>query len=446
MQAVDGHEQTSEGGERYRMGEVIGRGGLGEVYRAEDTQLHRPVAIKRLHGVDDPAGEGAARIMQEARHLAALQHPNIVTIYDVIARRGDVVVVMELLQGRTLQEVAESAPLGMREFVDVMRQTLAGLIAAHAQGMLHRDIKPSNLMLSKLPSGGSQLKILDFGMAKIAPEPSRQTKDHEGALMGSIFMMSPEQLEGTPLDARSDLYSLGCVAYFALTATYPFSGKTVVEVITAHLQGRRVPLKEMRPDLPVAVCSWVERLMALRPAERPESASDALEEFEIALEARQTFVRLETPAPAVAEVRPRFRFHLPRVRLADLGVAFFLVAICVFAFHQLTKSRAAALPPVTPEIAVGNTGAILDRTGQAVTVEGVVGKVIPGAGGLRKLTFEGLEPGGLSLVFFSTESPAEFVRRLSTYVGRKVRVTGVVSAPDGAPQIFVESFSQLQTL
>lgn len=428
------------------MGDIIGRGGLGEVYRAEDTQLHRLVAIKRLHGVDDPEGEGAARIMREARHLAALQHPNIVTVYDVIANQGDVVVVMELLQGRTLQEIAESAPLGMREFAEIIRQVLAGLIAAHAQGMLHRDIKPSNLMLSKLPSGGSQLKILDFGMAKVAPEPSRQTKDHEGALMGSIFMMSPEQLEGTPLDVRSDLYSLGCVAYFALTATYPFAGKTVVEVITAHLQGRCVPLKEMRPDLPAAVCAWVERLMAVRPAERPESAADALEEFEIALEAKRTFARVETPVAMVTGPKPRPRLHLPRIRLADIGVAVFLIVICALAFHQLTRSRSVVRPAETPEIAVTDTAAILDRTGQAVTVEGVVGKVVPDNGGLRRLTFEGMAPGGLSLVFFSTESPAEFVKQLSAYVGRKVRVTGVVSAPDGAPQIFVESFSQLQTL
>lgn len=446
MQAVDDPEKAPGGGERYRMGDMIGRGGLGEVYRAEDTQLHRLVAIKRLHGVDDPEGEGAARILREARHLAALQHPNIVTVYDVIANQGDVVVVMELLQGRTLQEITEGAPLGMREFADIMRQTLAGLIAAHAQGMLHRDIKPSNLMLSKLPSGGSQLKILDFGMAKVAPEPSRQTKDHDGALMGSIFMMSPEQLEGAALDGRSDLYSLGCVAYFALTATYPFAGKTVVEVITAHLQGRYVPLKDMRPDLPAAVCEWVERLMAVRPVGRPESAAEALEELESALEARRPFVRLETPLAVTEEAKPRWRFHLPRIRLADLGVAVFLIVICSLVLLQFSKSPAGSRPVETPEISVTDTEAILGRTGQAVTVEGVVGEVRPGEGGLRKLTFQGMEPGGLSLVFFSTESPAEFVKRLSTYVGRKVRVTGVVSAPDGAPQIFVESFSQLQTL
>jgi serine/threonine protein kinase len=139
--------------ERYRMGEIIGRGGLGDVYRAEDTQLCRLVAVKRLHNLEGGAEEGAARILQEARHLAALQHPNIVTVYDVIANRGDVVVVMELLQGKTLQEIAEKAPLTAEDFVDVMEQTLQGLIAAHSRGMLHRDIKPSNLMLSQLPSG-----------------------------------------------------------------------------------------------------------------------------------------------------------------------------------------------------------------------------------------------------------------------------------------------------
>lgn len=443
MQAVDDCEEASPpSGDRYRMGEIIGSGGLGEVYRAEDTQLCRLVAVKRLLGVNGSPSEASAKILQEARHLASLQHPNIVTVYDVIANRGDVVVVMELLQGRTLQEIAEKAPLSLEEFADVMRQALEGLVAAHAQGMLHRDIKPSNLMLSQLPSGATQLKILDFGMAKVAPEPSSQTKDQDGALMGSIYMMSPEQLEGSPLDARSDLYSLGCVAYFSLTAQYPFTGKTVVEVITAHLQGRRVPLHELRSDLSPPVCEWVDRLMAIKPKDRPVSASMAFEELKRALGKKQTKAR---PKPVVE--KPRQPWRLPKVRMADIGVGILLVAICVFCYIQLVPSHGFGTSSETANINVREKASFLALEGKPVTVEGIVARVSSDkGGGFRRLIFEGTVEGDLTLVFFSTESPAELMRELSNYVGRKIRVSGKVTVQDGAPQIFVDSFSQLETL
>jgi len=424
------------------LGEIIGSGGLGEVYRAEDTQLRRLVAVKRLHGVEGAAGEASARIMQEARHLAALQHPNIVTVYDVIANRGDVVVVMELLQGRTLQEIAEKAPLSLEDFADVMRQALEGIVAAHAQGMLHRDIKPSNLMLSQLPSGATQLKILDFGMAKVAPEPSSQTKDESGALMGSIYMMSPEQLEGSPLDARSDLYSLGCVAYFALTACHPFSGKTVVEVITAHLQGRRVPLRELRSDLPRPLCEWVNRLMAVKPGDRPATAAAAFEELKRALGKKPLKA---TAAHAVED--PRGPWRLPKIRWADIGVGILLVAICGFSYHQLAMSNGSGVSPETSKVAVREKASFLAREGKPVVVEGIVERVSSDkGGGFRRLIFAGTVEGDLTLVFYSTESPAELMRRLSNYVGRKIRVSGKVNVQDGAPQIFVDSLSQLETL
>lgn len=423
------------------MGEIIGSGGLGQVYRAEDTQLCRLVAVKRLHGENGMPSEASAKIMQEARHLAALQHPNIVTVYDVIANQGDVVVVMELLQGLTLQEIAEKAPLSVEEFADVMRQTLEGLVAAHAQGMLHRDIKPSNLMLSKLPTGATQLKILDFGMAKVAPEPSSQTKDQDGALMGSIYMMSPEQLEGSPLDARSDLYSLGCVAYFALTAQYPFTGKTVVEVITGHLQGRRVPLRELRSDLPLPLCEWVDRLMAIKPRDRPASASAAFEELRRALHKKPAE---PVPKPVIRNAREPWR--MPKIRWADIGLGILLVAICGFSYYQLGFSRGSGASEPA-RIALQEKAAFLEHEGKTVTVEGVIEKVSSDKdGGFRRLVFQGSVDGDLTLVFFSAENPAELIRKLANYVGRKIRVTGTVTVKDGAPQIFVDSFSQLETL
>ena len=449
MQAVDSRLEVPPG-ERYRLGEVIGRGGLGDVYEAEDTELCRRVAVKRLHGLEAGAEESAARILQEARNLAALQHPNIVTVYDVIARRGDVVVVMELLQGKTLQELAEKAPLSIEDFGEVMEQSLQGLIAAHARGMLHRDIKPSNLMLSRLPDGEAQLKILDFGMAKIAPGPSEQTKDEEGALMGSIYMMSPEQLEGRPLDVRSDLYSLGCVAYFALTACYPFSGKTVAEVIAAHLQGRRTPLETLRPDLPKPLCAWVDRLMAIRPDDRPSTAVSALAQLRGVLDpvpAAPVVVSLSPMRPVAERVPRNWRIPLPRIRFADLGVAGLLVAICAVCYFWLGLPGKKTVAAAIPTVAATERQAVLAHLGKPVILEGVVRDVAPGASrGFRFLRFEGTGDNDIALAFFSAESPVELVRKMSGFVGRKVRVSGTVGQQDNRPLIFVDSFSQLETL
>lgn len=448
---------------RYVVDESVGRGGLGEVFRAHDTQLNRWVAIKRLH--PDPAGGQGGKIMQEARHLAALQHPNIVTIYDFIEDKGDVVVVMELLHGRTLQDVAEKAPLLQQDFINFMRQCLEGLIAAHALGMLHRDVKPSNLMIIDLPSGAFQVKILDFGLAKVIPEPSLQTTDQGGGLLGSVFTMSPEQLEGKLLDARSDLYSLGCVGYFALSTYYPFNGASVPEVICAHLQQRMTPLHELRPDLPRPLCDWLTRLMALRPEDRPETASVALEELHAVLRGKPP----ELPKPALAPAPSRPVAAPPPKKKAPVAaiVVVLLVVAGVVAYLILTQSpakpepapaqvtAAAPAPSATPvslpailNIPPQNTAEFLQNVGNEVEVEGVIERSgVSKTGATRFLNFAGSHRGDFTLVFFVKESPGEFTEsRLSEYIGKKIKVRGKVTTFDGAPQIQVKSLSQLTTL
>jgi tRNA A-37 threonylcarbamoyl transferase component Bud32 len=430
---------------RYRVGDSIGRGGLGEVFRAEDTQLHRQVAIKRMHSEDIEAGERAEKVIQEARHLAALQHPNIVTVYDVIEDRGDVLVVMELLRGRTLQEIVESAPLLELDFVNVMRQTLEGLIAAHSLEMLHRDIKPGNLMLVDLPSGAFQVKILDFGLAKIAVEPSLQTLDQTGALMGSVYTMSPEQFEGRPLDARSDLYSLGCVAYFALTGYYPFNGKNVPEVICAHLQRRMAPLKELRTDIAPALCEWVGRMMATYPDNRPASAAQALEEL-------NALANGSRPVPAPARPAPVPQSTAPTPKpWAGIGVAVAVLVLCGLYFQQFLKP-AAGTPPAAaatgPTVAVTDTAALLAQEGKRVVVEGEIERTgVNKAGTVRYLNFLGTRRGDLTLVFFTERASQEFTEeRLSGFVGKTIRVNGTVRVYEGTPQIEIDSFSQIEML
>jgi hypothetical protein len=421
---------------------------LGEVFRAHDTQLNRWVAVKRLH--QDAAESENGKIMQEARHLAALQHPNIVTIYDFISDRNDIVVVMELLHGRTVQEIAEKAPLLQEDFTNVMRQTLEGLIAAHAVGMLHRDIKPSNLMVIDLPSGAFQVKILDFGLAKVAPEPSLQTTDNTGTLMGSIFTMSPEQFEGKPLDPRSDLYSLGCVGYFALTTYFPFLGATVPEVICSHLQQKVTPLRELRPDLPPALCEWLTRMMSLHPEDRPSSAARALEELQAALDGKVAPVAGQVVSRPVASATQE---PLKRKPLAAGLVAGTVLLLAAVAFYfrptaQVEAEPKAPIPEAKAEmvkIAPGDTAAFLKNVGKTVEVEGrIVRSGVNRSETVRYLNFADSSRRDVALVFFIKDAPADFTQeRLSEYVGKDVRVTGLVTIYDGTPQVVISNLSQL---
>jgi serine/threonine protein kinase len=264
--------------ERYQINGELGRGGLGVVYRAFDTQLGRDVAIKRvLVDSGEPVDELTENLIKEARTLSALKHPHIVTIHDVGRDEEGPFVVMELLEGETIDVIIEKATLPLAEFKEFAVQSLEGLLAAHSAGLIHRDLKPPNLMLVWLPSGKFQVKILDFGLAKFSRKPSGQTMDQGDSILGSIHFMTPEQFERAPLDARTDLYSLGCIFYFTLAGQYPFLGKSPVDVMTAHLFHRITPLHDLRPDVPESICAWIDSLMARQMDDRPTDARAALD-------------------------------------------------------------------------------------------------------------------------------------------------------------------------
>jgi len=262
--------------DRYEIREQLGQGGLGAVYRAYDTQLRREVALKR---VITPTQESVENLQHEATALSSLMHPNIVTVFDVGQGEEGGFVVMELLDGETLDETIERAPLTLSDFVEVVNQTLEALIAAQAVKMTHRDLKPGNVMVIWRPSGKFQIKILDFGLAKVSETPSRQTIDQEEGIMGSIYFMAPEQFERGSLDFRTDMYALGCIYYYCLTGEYPFDGDTAPQVMMAHLHHQVKPLEERRPDIPLEVSQWVMWLMNRNPEDRPASAREALDRF-----------------------------------------------------------------------------------------------------------------------------------------------------------------------
>jgi serine/threonine protein kinase len=299
--------------ERYEIRGKIGQGGLGAVYRGFDTRMNREVAIKRIsvsNGDADLQEESTRQLIKEAGALASLQHPNIVTIYDVGTDEDGPFVVMELISGKTLDELIERAPLTWPDFRELAIQTQEALIAAQELNLTHGDIKPSNLMLTWLPSGKFQVKIVDFGLATLSQSQTAEELEQIEAVFGSIFFMAPEQFERVPLDARMDIYAMGCVYYQALTGLYPFTGDTGHEVMVSHLHHKVTPLQDVRADIPLWACDWIMWMINRQPADRPDSSRAALQVF---------FQNDKTPNPtkslgkaqAAVAGAPRARLPIP---------------------------------------------------------------------------------------------------------------------------------------
>ena len=267
--------------ERYKIYEKLGAGGVGAVFRAYDSQLKRWVAVKRLLSANEAAQDKniAAELRREADALASMRNPNIVTIFDVASDDEGMFMVMELLQGEDLADVVARGPLPYDDFKELASQTLEGLLSAHQHHILHRDIKPENIKVERLPGGRLQSKIIDFGLARAGLRARKQTEDQEGTVMGSIYYMAPEQLTREPVDERTDLYSLGCVFYEALSGKKAFDGESMSDVIDKHIDHVFTPLHVIAPHVPQWLGAWCARLMAQKPDDRPANAQQAIEEF-----------------------------------------------------------------------------------------------------------------------------------------------------------------------
>jgi len=330
--------------QRYQVKGKLGHGGLGEVYLAHDTQLDREVALKRVRAKDS-GNEGsqalAADLVREAKTLSALQHPNVVTIFDVGTDEQGPFVVMEYLKGETLDQVIERARVTVEDFREIVLQTMEGMVAAGSLGLVHRDLKPGNLMVNWLPTGKIQVKILDFGLAKFSRSAAPQTQDHEAGIMGSIYFMAPEQFERLPLDARTDLYSLGCIFYQLLTQKHPFEGSRGVDVMVSHLQHLVTPLHEHRSDVPSWMADWVMWLISREMDDRPADARTALQFF---LEGKSG---LRAAAPAK-----------PAARAAGA-----VTAKVAAAARQPAVPRQAVLPPPGPVAATSGVPPVRGRPG-----------------------------------------------------------------------------------
>jgi formylglycine-generating enzyme required for sulfatase activity/dienelactone hydrolase len=275
----------------FEITDKLAEGGMGVLYRARDTRLGRTVAIKLLRPevVADP--ERTQRFVQEARAASALSHPNIVTIHDIGEdRRRGTWIAMECLDGESLRQRLERGRLAVEEALRIALEVARGLAAAHAAGIVHRDVKPANVMITN----SGLVKVLDFGLAKLvasdgtaedsrAPTLSSPPFTRLGVLLGTPAYMSPEQAEGRPVDARSDVFSFGALLYEMLAGRRPFEGASELSLLSAILRDLPPRLRSLRPEVDPRVEKLIDRCLAKHPAARPPSAQALLPELEACL-------------------------------------------------------------------------------------------------------------------------------------------------------------------
>ena len=261
----------------YRIVEKIASGGMGDVFLAEDTTLERRVALKTLPPALAGDADRRARLAREAKAIAALNHPNIVTVYSV-ERVGEVdFITMELVQGRSLAELLPRAGFALNRFFEIAIPLVDAIAAAHQQGIMHRDLKPGNVMVSD----EGRVKVLDFGLARAPRGPGdpgaatiTASPTLEGHVVGTPAYMSPEQAEGRVVDTRSDIFSLGVLFYELLSGHRPFSGETPTSTIVSIIKDTPRPIGEWTTGIPRDLSRAVHRCLAKNPIDRYQTAVD----------------------------------------------------------------------------------------------------------------------------------------------------------------------------
>ncbi|MBK7746338.1 MAG: serine/threonine protein kinase [Candidatus Obscuribacter sp.] len=265
--------------DQYEILSVLGAGGMSVVYRAKHRLMDRIVAIKLLH--DDSDKQAIERFKHEAKSSSSLKHQNIISIYDFGIVGNQAYLVMDCLEGKNLSEILEKEErLSVDRAINIFRQTCHGLEHAHKNGILHRDLKPSNLVIIKGEDGTELVKIVDFGIAKLMPNAAmQQTRlTQTGDIFGSPLYMSPEQCQARPLDSRSDIYSLGCLMYEALTGVAPLRGETAYDTMTMHVSTLPAAFGTVAPELKIdkSIEAMVFRCLEKKPEDRYQTIAELL--------------------------------------------------------------------------------------------------------------------------------------------------------------------------
>ncbi|HEY7705622.1 MAG TPA: protein kinase [Gaiellaceae bacterium] len=321
---------------RYELLELIGKGGMSSVWKAHDRLLDRQIAVKVLHPHFTDDEEYVERFRREARSVAQLSHPNIVTVIDRGEDAGRQFIVFEYVEGENLKQlVKRTGPMPVRDALVLALQMARALSFAHGRGLIHRDVKPQNVLLN----ADGQAKMTDFGIAR---EVDVQGVTITGTVLGTSEYIAPEQARGQQVDALTDVYSLGVVLYELLTGAVPYEGETFVTVALKHVNEPTPDLLDRRPDVPPRVATAVERAMAKSPADRFQSMEELCHELEACLadqDPRSEEATMIARRPVASAGRPQ-----PRRRKRRLGVVWPVAAVlAVLAVAALAAWGALAL-------------------------------------------------------------------------------------------------------
>jgi len=304
----------------YDILEKLGSGGMGVVYKARDEHLHRFVAVKVLPETFANDSERLKRFEREARSASALNHPNVITIYDVAHVHSAPYIVMEFVEGQTLRQMISTGPLPMTVVMRLAEQLAEGLSRVHAAGLIHRDLKPENVMVRH----DGLAKILDFGLAKIIPsiddpsEPQTMSDKTHSGLVGTLSYIAPEQILRQPVDFRADQFSLGCILYEMATGKCAFRRATPIQTLSSIVREEVQPLRDLRNDSPIQLCRVVQRCLSKDPGERYQSTQDLARELGEMRVAQLELTGLKTESPAR---RARYLAAIMVVLVTVAGIA-----------------------------------------------------------------------------------------------------------------------------
>jgi eukaryotic-like serine/threonine-protein kinase len=395
-------------GDRYSVIERAGSGGMAEVYRARDELLDREVAVKVLSRRLSTDRTFVERFRREAQSAANLNHPNVVALYDFGRDGGTYFIVMEYIDGKPLADIIRAeGPLMPERAAEVAADVAAALERAHAAGLVHRDIKPSNIMINS----AGQTKVTDFGIARAMTTEGEQTMTQTGMVIGTAAYLSPEQAQGDPVDARSDVYALGCVLYEMLGGRPPFEGDTPLSIAYKHVRENAAPPSTSNPDVPQALDAVVMKALAKNPDNRYQSAREFREDLQRFLSGQQVhatpLLASATPSTQVLdeaeeEAPPEEeRKRWPAVLLILLALA--LLALLGFFLVNSLSGETVEVPDLSgltrdeAEVELrqaGLSGDFKDRPSDSVDALEVI-KTDPAAG-------EEIDEGGTVTVFISS--------------------------------------------